>query len=423
MHFLARHEVKRKRILHGRDARIRTWKSGFGDRHDTISSHPYVGLYYTRVDLSGKIHLVMVERTALSPRSIPERQLPKEVGSKVTLSDGTEYTISGIYGKAGLMHTALETGNWFIYWHDHNDPQMVIANGGKKGFPDIFVVRRQMIHMIDRYLGAKLEIDPQLWVDEESEGKQLTFEGLADDLKGNLEKQKQLGIPESYIISGEQNLMLDWVGLLQQTNRDIPQISGPGNLNHVREQVAKIVDKLRPATNQYKRVARQHLEEGLGGDQAKLLGTVIKAQTELLQRSQQIIGKTEGIMDRLNDLDIIQVRWNELVGSFPSTLSHIAATMDSEYNEVRRERAMKGFLNEGMGISGRLGELKGKPYYSRAQNYIEALSPVQELWQRRDLGAIKSLVDKQILSLKEWSREVGEQTTGIQFGRFAATRS
>jgi len=365
----------------------------------------------------------MVERTALSPRSIPERQLPKEVGSKVTLSDGTEYTISGIYGKAGLMHTALETGNWFIYWHDHNDPQMVIANGGKKGFPDIFVVRRQMIHMIDRYLGAKLEIDPQLWVDEESEGKQLTFEGLADDLKGNLEKQKQLGIPESYIISGEQNLMLDWVGLLQQTNRDIPQISGPGNLNHVREQVAKIVDKLRPATNQYKRVARQHLEEGLGGDQAKLLGTVIKAQTELLQRSQQIIGKTEGIMDRLNDLDIIQVRWNELVGSFPSTLSHIAATMDSEYNEVRRERAMKGFLNEGMGISGRLGELKGKPYYSRAQNYIEALSPVQELWQRRDLGAIKSLVDKQILSLKEWSREVGEQTTGIQFGRFAATRS
>ena len=27
-----------------RGARIRTWKSGFGDRHDTISSQPYIAI-------------------------------------------------------------------------------------------------------------------------------------------------------------------------------------------------------------------------------------------------------------------------------------------------------------------------------------------------------------------------------------------
>jgi hypothetical protein len=369
--------------------------------------------------LHGKIIIIMAERNAHSLRSIFERDLPKQVGKEVSLPDGTGYTISGVYGKAGLMHTASETGNWFIYWHNDKDPSILIANGGKTGFSDIFVVRRQMIHIIDRYLGAKVEIDPELWEAEESEGKQLTFEGLANYLGRNLDKQRQLEIAENYIIPGEQNLITDWISLLQKTNRDIPQIDGAGRLNIVREQIEDLVINLKPATNRYKRSARLYLEEGLKRDAPELLGSVIKAQVELLQRSQQIVGKTEGIMARLNDLDIVQLSWNGLIAHIPGTLAHIALAMDPEYDEVRRQRAMGSFFSPNAGIFQKLGELRGEPYYSRAQIYLKALAPIQQAWQKGDRGRVKSLIDKQIPSMKEWYREVREQTTGIQFNRFA----
>lgn len=402
----------------------------------------------------------MVEKTAqLSPRTVPEVGLPKGIGERVTLSDGTLYRITGAFGHRKLMHTGrvirvtfeedgqekeetVVEGVWFSYYHDTNDQSLVIAQGGKRGIRDIDTLRRQMVHIVDNYLGTTITIDPNLWLEQARGGRQLTFQGLATDLKENAQRREELGIPDEYVIPGEEQLISQWIENLTYINSTLPEIGNNiGRFAQVQKDVAGIADRLRPATNRFKQRAAQYLSESLekseedqqphedeksrkdqlAEDKAKALGAVMEAQIALLQRSQDIVTKTAGIMARLNDLDRVQLSWNGYIREFPTTLAHIATVMDEGVNEVVRRVTMSSALSERIGIFWKLDQMTGQPYFTRAQDYKIDLGPIVQLWERKDLSGIKNLVDEQNKGIKEWAREVSQQQGAVILGRFAHT--
>ena len=406
----------------------------------------------------------MVEKAAqLSPRTVPEVILPKSIGEKVALSDGTLYRITGAFGQRKLMHTGrvikvtlgedgqeeeetVVEGVWFSYYHDTNDQSLVIAQGGKRGIGHINTLRRQMVHIVDNYLGARIAIDPNLWLEQESGGRQLTFQGLATALEENTQRRRELDIPDEYLIPGEQQLTRRWIEKLVYINSTLPEIGiNIGRFAEVQREVAEIANSLRPSTNRFKQKAAQYLTEGLDKskddqqpddqqpnedeksrknqlpeDKARTLRAVMKAQIELLKRSQDLVTKTAGIMGRLNDLDIVQLSWNGYIREFPTTLAHIADVMNEESSEVARRVTISSALSESTGIFWKLDQMTGEPYFTRAQDYKKDLSPIIQLWQGKDLSGIKNLVDELNKGIKEWAREVSQQQGAVILGRFAA---
>lgn len=363
----------------------------------------------------------MAERTALSPRSIPERDLPKEIGERVILPDGTEYTISGIIGGAKLIHTVEGTGRLFVYWHNPQDPSFVIANGGNEGFPHVFVVRRQLAHVIDRYRGQIIDISQGQWLIEESEEPPATIAELLQELSALKERREAIeNVPEQYLISGEQQLLNQWINGLHDISLELTDTQNLGRLSRAREKAQELtVGPLSRATNIYKRNAHRAITEGLEGDRVALLRAAMQAQVELLSRSQDIIGKASGSMNRLKDLDSTQVYWNGIVERLPTSLSHITDVLKPTYLEARRRSAMNFFLNSQAGAISVLNELKAEPYYKKAQEFIGALQPIKSLWEAQNIEEINSIIDEQTRKTQDWWKlEIKPFIEGIPFAQY-----
>lgn len=363
----------------------------------------------------------MAER-AFSPRSISERDLPKEVGRRVTLPDGTSYIISGVYGHAKLMHTAADSGNWFVGWHHPRDPSLVVIHGGREGIVDLFTLRRQLYHILNRYRGVRIEIDADLWLEEEGRQTQDNFADLTQELQELEERKKELEIPKDYVVAGEQQVVSGWISSLHglSTRLTDTSVNNAGAIKMISDEVFKIASPLSRSTNRYKQHASQVLEEGLGSDdRAKMLGALMQSQIDLLSRSQDIVWKSIGVMNRINDIDVFQKRWNQNVRSLPSTIAHVAAVMDPNYWEDRRNNAMSSFLNQReTGVFAKLKEMSGQPYCRNAQSFIEALSPIGELWERKQLDQIKNLAEREVKRAREWVREIEAQEHGYQFSQY-----
>ena len=189
----------------------------------------------------------------------------------------------------------------------------------------------------------------------------------------------------------------------------------------VKEQVGKLISgPLSKSTNHYKKSANQQLEAAMvDGSRSQLLQASMRAQLDLLQRAEDIIGKTYGVMKRLNELDQLQNDWNGVARNLPRSLAHVAAAMDEKYPAQYRNNTMSSFLHPQAGVLARLARLTGEPYFSPAQDFIKKLSPIGNAWERGNRLRVKNIVVQRIEKAQTWSSEIKDQTEGIVFGRYA----
>lgn len=76
-------------------------------------------------------------------------------------------------------------------------------------------------------------------------------------------------------------------------------------------------------------------------------------------------------------------------------------------------------IHHGGPLEGQLGQFKGEPYFSRAQEFISALSPVKRHWQARDYQSMLAVLTEQTREIEIWRRRIKEEYEGVGFGRYS----
>lgn len=329
-------------------------------------------------------------------------------GQMVSWPKVTPYIIVQLIGSAGNIHVA-ETGRYHVYWHREkmvggSMQTQLIHHGGPDGFPTLQTVKNQHERVILRYVGMAVDI-PQEEEEEETIPDQ-TFPQLAQRL--------------SIEIPGEQQRVGEWVNTLQKVSRDLPQIRSHGALSQIREDLAKLLEgNLSRSLNRYKQLAASSLVRGLEGSRGALLSGLNDAQLNLLLRAQQTVTITLGTMQRYNDLERLQIGWNEIVAQLPSKSARVIDALAPTYDPQRRERAVVGNLySPNLGIEAQLAQLKGEPYSSRAMRFLYDLQPARRLWEERNDRSLSELMMRQLPEMEIWKRRIQEESTGVNFGKY-----
>lgn len=333
------------------------------------------------------------------------------VGQEVSWPKVAPYTIVLLVGSAGNIHIT-ERGRYHVYWHrermigDRIQTQL-IHHGGPDGFPTLQVVKNQHERVILQYVGMAVDIPPE--EQEEGTTPDQTFPQLAQSLR--------IEIP------GEQQRVGEWISILQKVSRDLPQIRTHGALTQTREDLAKLLEgNLSRSLNRHKQQAASSLVSGLEGSKGALLSGLNDAQLNLLLRAQQTVSITLGTMRRYNDLERIQITWNEVVAQFPSKSARVISALAPTYDPQRRERAVvSNLFGPNLGIETQLAQLKGEPYFSKAVRFLYALQPARRLWEERNDRALSELMMKQLPELEIWKRRIREEYEGVDFGRYNLT--
>lgn len=330
-------------------------------------------------------------------------------GQMVNWTKVTPYTIVQLIGPAGNTHIA-ETGRYHVYWHRETVvgdriQTLLIHHGGPEGFPTLQAVKNQHERVILRYVGMAVDIPQEK--EEEGTNPDQTFPQLAQRLR--------IEIP------GEQQRVGEWVNTLQRVSRDLPQIRTHGALSQIREDLAGLLEgNLSRSLNRYKQSAAVSLVRGLKGSRGALLAGLNEAQLNLLLRAQQTISITLGTMQRYNDLERLQIGWNEIVTQLPSQSARVIDALAPTYDPQRRERAVVSNLyGPNSGIEVQLARLKGEPYYSKARSFLDVLSPSRRLWEERNDSALSKLMERYLPEMEIWKRRVCEESTGVNFGKYA----
>lgn len=339
-----------------------------------------------------------------------ERPEPRwKLGQEVRWRGVEPYTIVQLVGMAGNIHIS-ETGRYHVYWHREKTiadrvTTELVHHGGPGGFPTLQAVKHQHERVILRYVGLSVDIPQQEL--EEGVIPDETFPLIAERLK--------IEIP------GEQQRVGEWVQTLQRVSRDLPQIKTHGQLSQIRENLTGLLEgNLNRSLNHYKRAAAQSLIEGIVGSRGALLASLNEAQIQLLLRAQQSVSITLGTMQRYNDLERLQIIWNEIVQQLPSKFARAIDALKPYYDPQRQERAVTANLfGPNSGIEVQLAQFKGEPYFSKASDFLAALSPASRLWEARNDRQLSTLMSKQLAEVEVWKRRVQEETTGVDFGKYA----
>lgn len=318
------------------------------------------------------------------------------------------YTIAKLVGDVGNIHIS-ETGRYHVYWHREKITAgqlttELVHHGGRDGFSTLSAVKRQHERVILRYVGMAVDISPE--EQEVGTTPDQTFPQLAQSLR--------IEIP------GEQQRVVDWVNTLQKVSRDLPQIRTHGALSQIREDLAKLLEgNLSRSLNRYKQLATSSLVRGLEGSRGVLLSGLNDAQLNLLLRAQQSVSITLGTMQRYNDLERLQITWNETVTQFPSQYARVIDALAPTYDPQKRERAVvSNLFGPNLGIEVQLAQLKGEPYFSKAMSFLYVLSPSRRLWEERNDRALSELMMKQLPEMEIWKRRLQEESTGVNFGKY-----
>lgn len=335
-----------------------------------------------------------------------ERTALWQEGQLVDWPKVVPYTITKLVGEAGNIHIS-ETGRWHVFWHREltNGRQVLVHHGGPEGFADLTEVKHQHERILLRYTGIAIPVP----ADEQEEVEpRSTFPEVATQLK-------TLEIP------GEQQSINHWIEILQRANRDLPQARTHTDLGKIKTSIGGLLEgNLGRSINRYKRAAAQHLEGSLQGNRAEMLLATNEAQRELLLRAYQIVAIWMGTARRYNDLERLQMFWNETVERLPHMYAGAADVLVGEYLEERRERRMKiDILHPTAGVFGLLSELKGEPYHSKALQFIESRDRISQLWEARNLMLLAEEFQKQAAEAQIWKQRVREQYEGVDFGKYS----
>ena len=346
-------------------------------------------------------------------------ELSRGIGDEIRWSEKVNpYRIAAMVGDAKNIHVA-DTGRYHVYWHreywkNGRVVRKLIHHGGRDGFSDLNAVKGQHERVILRYTGMTIEIPSDQ-----------TEIGVAPDQNfPQLAKALTLEIP------GEQQIIGSWIKTLQDVSRDLPQTTNHGKLTSIRDELAALLSgKLSTSINRHKSNAARTLETGLKGNKGELLMNVNKAQLELLIRAQEAVRITLGTMQRYNDLEKLQISWNGIVYQLPVICANAIRVLSPDTPAERIERVMNlSFVNPEQSIQSKLEQLKGEPYFNKAERFIHDLSPVKSLWQNRqqyssDYKEIITVLTKQAFELEIWKRKIHDENEGVNFRKYSLEKS
>lgn len=334
-----------------------------------------------------------------------EERFKWHIGQAVKWRKVAPYTISHLVGEAGNIHIA-ETGRFHVYWHREllNGGKVLVHHGGEQGFVTLLAAKHQHERVITGYMGMNIDIPP-----EEME------EGVVPDRNlAQLTQQMSLEIP------GEQQLVGGWIFTIQRATRDLTTARGAGKISFIRGSLEELLqDRLGRSVNRYKRSAAEALKQSLTGTRPELLSGLSEAQLQLLLRTQEVLAITVGTMKRYNALERLEVSWNDIVVHLPEKYARAVTVLGDSTAEARGTRAINDLIDPQGGVRARLAELKGEPYLSRAREFLDALDPVEKLWQERQLPRLVEKLTQQAQEAQVWKERVRDATAGPIFGRFA----
>ncbi|MFH1766647.1 MAG: hypothetical protein ABH826_00945 [Patescibacteria group bacterium] len=223
-------------------------------------------------------------------------------------------------------------------------------------------------------------------------------------------------------LPGEQQALREWVGILQDVSQELPTVTNHGHLSQIRERLDKLLSEksLTHATNIYKQAVLRSLRAAGTGQVSLTLG-VNEAQLQLLRRAEQTVAITLATMKRYNDVERLQISWNGIVERLPGmaasvlkTLQSPAFLLDDNLDKVVR----RIILHENQSLEGQLNQLRGEPYFGKAQEFIGNLSPVKKCWQNGGYQTMFNILIQQTQELEIWKRRVKEDYEGVGFGRY-----
>lgn len=325
-----------------------------------------------------------------------------QVNQKVSWPKVAPYTIARLVGEAGNIHITPE-GKYHVYWHRElpDGTSTIVHHGGPLGFGTLGAVMHQHERVILGYTG--LTIEPSI--------SDSTFPQLIAEMK-------------TLVLPGEQRRINKYIETLQDTTRDLPQVTNHGQLAGIRENLDKLSQDLSKAINPYKKGARISLEKGLRGSKGQLLSGVNEAQILLLQRARQTVSIVVGTMQRYNALERLQIDWNRVVEGLPGMAGQLIITLQSRdlIDSDRLDRALSlGILHKDISFEAQLLKLQGEPYFSRAQQLIDRLFPLRKLWEERNYQEILRVLSSQAPDMEIWKRRIREEQSGINFGKYNLT--
>lgn len=339
-----------------------------------------------------------------------------QMGQTVDWSKVEPYTIVQLVGEAGNIHIS-QTGRFHVYWHRQLRDRRIelIHHGGEEGFATLAAVKHQHERVILRYTGLTIQVPLEQAEEVSEEEKQQGPPAFGQTFPQLIEQLGQLEIP------GEQQTLNGWIKILQGTNRDLPQVTNHGRLTQIRESLQTLKDGLDRSINPHKVAAAQALRSGLSGSRGQLLGGINEAQVQLLQRTQQTVAITLGTMQRYNALERLQISWNGVLDRLPANTGRVVLALQKpDFDQEQLTRSVSTYLlHESIGLIGQLSELKGEPYFGRAQKFIEALSPVSRLWEESDYQGMIAVLKEQAQELEIWRRRIKEEYEGVNFGKYA----
>lgn len=348
-----------------------------------------------------------------------EQQKRWSVGQSVEWPRVNPYAIVQLVGEAGNIHIS-ERGRYHVYWHrELPDGQItLIHHGGPEGFGTLSAIKHQHERVILRYTGMMISISPQqqdeIPQEEQRDGPPI----VGGDFPTLTRQLSELRLP------GEQQNIREWIGVLQDVSQELPTVINHGQLSRIRERLQQLLSEksLVRSTNRYKQAAVRSLQAT--GSRGGLLLGVNEAQMQLLRRTEQTVGITLGTMRRYNDLERLQLSWNGVVDKLPGTAGQVLRAIQTPglVPDDRLGRVINiNLLHESLSLEGQLGQLKGEPYFSQAQEFIDKLSPVKGYWAQRDdqsMQSMQTVLTEQTKEMEIWRRRVKEEHEGVGFGRY-----
>lgn len=339
-----------------------------------------------------------------------------QMGQQVEWPKVAPYTVIQLVGEAGNIHVD-QKGHYHNFWHRElpNGDIVLIHHGGPDGFGTLSAAKHQHERVILRYTGMMISIPQEqqgeIPQEEQTDGTPIVggdFPTLALQLS-------KLRLP------GEQQTLTEWIGVLQNVSQELPAVVNNGQLSRIRERLQELLSEksLVRSTNRYKQAAVRSLTAT--GTRGGLLLGVNEAQMQLLRRAEQTVGITLGTMKRYNDLERLQTSWNGIVDKLPGMAAQVLKAIQTPglVPDDRVERVINiNLFHEKLSLEGQLDQLKGEPYFSRAQEFIDTLSPVKRHWEVRDFQGMLAVLTEQTREIEIWRRRVKEEYEGVGFGRY-----
>lgn len=315
------------------------------------------------------------------------------------------YEIVRLAGEVGNIHIS-GTGRYHVYWHrERPDGRLALVHhGGPQGFDSIQSVMDQHERVILGYTGVTIELPSEEAREFSLSGS--TFPQLIAEMN-------------TLVLPGEQRRIHKYIGTLLAATRDLPRATTNGEIAGIRQELKELKRDLGGSINRHKKAAAASLETGLIGTKGELLSRANDAQLHLLQRSRQTVSIVVGTMERYNALERLQLEWNEIVEGLPGVAGQVLKILESPSSDSEIEKVVRSnVLNKTLGLEGRLLRLQGEPYFGRAQQFIDSLSPLRKLWEERDYQKMLRILRTQALSLQIWKDKVRREYTGVNFGKY-----